>query len=177
MQGKLFKKSPSGPFYQERHFQIADGALVNTQAGKGGTGAIPLRSVTKVDITQPERYEFSVCTHDREFRFRAVTKAELESWTTTITKEARKEAFADSSSPTSTFIHDFAAAAPPRRGSAPSAGAQIIRWRLRSGAVRVSTSSQCSSKRPAFTESTSSSVAPATRPLHTSATSDATVVE
>ena len=121
LQGTLFKKSPSGPFYQERQFQIADGVLVNTQAGKGGTSSIPLRSVTKVDITQPERYEFSVVTRDREFRFRAVTKAELDKWTTTITKEARHAAFADSSSPTSTFVHDFAAAAPPRRGSAPSA--------------------------------------------------------
>ena len=120
MQGKLFKKSPSGPFYQERQFQIADGALVNTQAGKGGTSSIPLRSVTKVDITQPERYEFSVVTRDREFRFRAVTKAELDKWTSTITKEARQAAFADSSSPTSTFVHEFAAAAPPRRGSAPT---------------------------------------------------------
>ena len=120
MQGKLFKKSPSGPFYQERQFQIADGVLINTQAGKGGTSSIPLRSVTKVDITQPERYEFSVVTRDREFRFRAVTKAELDQWTATITKEARHAAFADSSSPTSTFVHDFAAAAPPRRGSAPT---------------------------------------------------------
>ena len=120
MQGKLFKKSPSGPFYQERQFQIMGGALVNTQAGKGGTSSIPLRSVTKVDITQPERYEFSVCTRDREFRFRAVTKAELDKWTSTITKEARHAAFADSSSPTSTFVHEFAAAAPPRRGSAPT---------------------------------------------------------
>ena len=120
LQGTLFKKSPSGPFYQERQFQIADGALVNTQAGKGGTSSIPLRSVTKVDITQPERYEFSVCTHDREFRFRAVTKAELDKWTSTITKSAKQAAFADSSSPTSTFVHDFAAAAPPRRGSAPT---------------------------------------------------------
>ena len=127
LQGTLFKKSPSGPFYQERQFQIMGGALVNTQAGKGGTSSIPLRSVTKVDITQPERYEFSVVTRDREFRFRAVTKAELESWTSTITKEARKEAFADSSSPTSTFVHDFAAVAPPRRGSAPSAGAPPAR--------------------------------------------------
>ena len=128
MQGKLFKKSPSGPFYQERQFQIMGGALVNTQAGKGGTSSIPLRSVTKVDITQPERYEFSVVTRDREFRFRAVTKAELDQWVGKITKEARHAAFANSSSPTSTFVHTFAAAAPPRRGSAPtSAGAPPAR--------------------------------------------------
>ena len=117
LQGKLFKKSPSGPFYQERQFQIADGALVNTQAGKGGTSSIPLRSVTKVDITQPERYEFSVCTRDREFRFRAVTKSELDQWTATITKEARQAAFAADGP---SFVHTFAAAAPPRRGSAPT---------------------------------------------------------
>ena len=120
LQGTLFKKSPSGPFYQERHFQIAGGALVNTQASKNGTGSIPLRSVTKVDITQPNLYEFSVSTRDREFRFRAVTKAELDSWVGTITKEARQAAFTDSTSPTSTFVHTFAAAAPPRRGSAPT---------------------------------------------------------
>ena len=101
----------------ETHLEFADGTkkCFDVQYYVDNTNEC---TIADEDDTDNKNLDRLVASHEMP---EGMTKAELDAWTATITKEARSAAFADSSSPTSTFVHDFtAAAAPPRRGSAPT---------------------------------------------------------
>jgi len=88
--GTLWKKSPAGPFYQEREFQLYRGILSYT-SGKGEQVKLHLSGASKLQMTNAERHEFNINgtelvsetsakTTDRVFHFRAGDSASLALW-------------------------------------------------------------------------------------------------
>lgn len=80
LEGTLYKKSPSGPVYQERPFALADGVL-SYVTGKGEAHILPLPTLRGCDVTDEMRFEFVITSHGgREYACRAVDSKSFKYW-------------------------------------------------------------------------------------------------
>ena len=84
--GRLFKRSPRGPIYQERSVTIKEGRLEYV-GGNGSLHKVPLDEISRVALTSGTKCEFTVSVvgtppmqAPRDYAFRAADSVALDDW-------------------------------------------------------------------------------------------------